>query len=115
EGPPVTDPLDAIRKTYEAGKTDEFMLPVVVTENGKPVAPMKDGDAVICFNYRSDRMRQIVRALIDPGFDGFDASRRPKVSVATLTCYDTTFEVQVAFAPTSMARILAEVLSTRGL
>jgi len=115
EGPPVTDPLDAIRKTYEAGKTDEFMLPVVVTENGKPVAPMKDGDAVICFNYRSDRMRQIVRALIDPSFDGFDVSRRPKVSVITLTSYDKTFDVPVAFAPTSMARILAEVLSSRGL
>jgi 2,3-bisphosphoglycerate-independent phosphoglycerate mutase len=115
EGPPVTDPLDAIRKTYEAGKTDEFMLPVVVTENGKSVAPMKDGDAVICFNYRSDRMRQIVRALIDPDFDGFDVSRRPKVSVVTLTCYDKTFDVPVAFEPTSMSRILAEVLSSRGL
>ncbi len=91
------------------------MLPVVATENGKPVAPMKDGDAVICFNYRSDRMRQIVRALIDPGFDGFDVSRRPKVSVVTLTCYDKTFDVPVAFEPTSMARILAEVLSSRGL
>jgi 2,3-bisphosphoglycerate-independent phosphoglycerate mutase len=115
EGPPVTDPLDAIRKTYEAGKTDEFMLPVVVTENGKPVAPMKDGDAVICFNYRSDRMRQIVRALIDPSFDGFDVSRRPKLLLVTLTCYDKTFDVPVAFEPTSMARILAEVLSSRGL
>jgi 2,3-bisphosphoglycerate-independent phosphoglycerate mutase len=115
EGPPVTDPLDAIRKTYEAGKTDEFMLPVVVTENGKPVAPMKDDDAVICFNYRSDRMRQIVRALIDPGFDGFDVSRRPKVLLVTLTCYDKTFDVPVAFEPTSMSRILAEVLSSRGL
>src|SRR6202521_1812314 len=115
EGTPVTDPLDAIRKAYESGKTDEFMLPVVVIENGKPVAPMKDGDAVICFNYRSDRMRQIVRALIDPTFDGFDVLRRPKVSVTTLTCYDKTFDVPVAFAPTSMARILAEVLSSRGL
>jgi 2,3-bisphosphoglycerate-independent phosphoglycerate mutase len=115
EGTPVTDPLDAIRKAYESGKTDEFMLPVVVTENGKPVAPMRDGDAVICFNYRSDRMRQIVRALIDPAFDGFDVSRRPKVSVTTLTNYDKTFNVPVAFAPTSMERILAEVLSSRGL
>jgi 2,3-bisphosphoglycerate-independent phosphoglycerate mutase len=115
EGTPVFDPLDAIRKAYESGKTDEFMLPVVVTENGKPVAPMTDGDAVICFNYRSDRMRQIVRALIDPSFDGFDVSRRPKVSVTTLTNYDKTFNVPVAFAPTSMARILAEVLSSRGL
>ncbi len=115
EGTPVTDPLNAIRNAYESGKTDEFMLPVVVTENGKPVAPMRDGDAVICFNYRSDRMRQIVRALIEPSFDGFDVSRRPKVSVTTLTNYDKTFHVPVAFHPTSMERILAEVLSSRGL
>jgi 2,3-bisphosphoglycerate-independent phosphoglycerate mutase len=115
EGTAVTDPLDAIRKAYESGKTDEFMLPVVVTENGKPVAPMRDGDAVICFNYRSDRMRQIVRALIDPQFDGFDVSRAPRVSVTTLTNYDKTFKVPIAFEPTSMARILAEVLSSRGL
>ena len=115
EGTPVTDPLEAIRQAYDAAKTDEFILPVVVTENGKSVAPMRDGDAVICFNYRSDRMRQIVRALIDPAFDGFDVSRRPKVSVTTLTNYDKTFPVPVAFDPTSMDRILAEVLSARGL
>jgi 2,3-bisphosphoglycerate-independent phosphoglycerate mutase len=115
EGTTVTDPLDAIRKAYESGKTDEFMLPVVVTENGKPIAPMKDGDSIICFNYRSDRMRQIVRALIDPSFDGFEITRRPKVLLTTLTNYDKTFDVPVAFAPTSMARILAEVLSSRGL
>jgi 2,3-bisphosphoglycerate-independent phosphoglycerate mutase len=115
EGTRVTDPLVAIRQAYSSDKTDEFILPVVVTENGKPVAPMRDGDAVICFNYRSDRMRQIVRALIDPEFDGFDVSRRPKVSVTTLTNYDKTFPVPVAFEPTSMSRILAEVLSSRGL
>src|SRR6202171_2513487 len=115
EGTAVTDPLEAIRQAYSSDKTDEFILPVVVTENGKPVAPMKDGDAVICFNYRSDRMRQIVRALIDPSFDGFKIRRRPKVSVTTLTNYDKTFNVPGAFAPTSMARILAEVLSSRGL
>ena len=63
---------------------------MVVAENGKPVAPMRDGDAVICFNYRSDRMRQIVRALIDPAFDGFDVAKRPKVTVTTLTNYDKT-------------------------
>ena len=115
EGTPVTDPLEAIRQAYNSGKTDEFMQPVVVTEKGKPVAPLKDGDAVICFNYRSDRMRQIVRALIDPDFKDFDVSRRPKVSVTTLTNYDKTFNVPVAFEPTSMKRILAEVVSSRGL
>lgn len=115
EGTSVTDPLEAIRQGYNADETDEFVLPVVVTEKGKSVAPMRDRDAVICFNYRSDRMRQIVRALIDPEFDGFDVSRRPKVSVTTLTNYDKTFDVPVAFEPTSMKRILAEVLSSRGL
>ena len=115
EGTPVIDPLEAIRQGYDSDKTDEFLLPVVVTENGKSVAPMRDGDAIICFNYRSDRMRQIVRALVDPEFDGFDVSRRPRVSVTTLTNYDKTFGVPVAFEPTSMKRILAEVLSSRGL
>ena len=129
QGTPATDPLEAIRQSYEAGKTDEFMLPVVILDSSRPVAPMRDGDAVICFNYRSDRMRQMVRALLDanrhgdddiPGnsseqIDGFDVDRRPNVSVTTLTNYDKTFPVPVAFEPTSMARILAEVLSSRGL
>ena len=115
EGATETDPLETIRKSYEAGKTDEFMLPVVIVEDGKPVAPMRDWDAVISFNYRSDRMRQIVRALIDVNFDGFEINDGPKVSVTTLTNYDKTFNVPVAFEPTSMVRILAEVLSGHGL
>ena len=114
EGTKVTDPLAAIRDAYGSGKTDEFILPVVVTEHEKPVARMEDGDSIICFNYRSDRMRQIVRAVTDPAFDGFVA-RRPKVSVTTLTNYDKTLKVAVAFEPTSMDRILAEVLSSSGL
>ena len=115
EGTQETDPLEAIRKAYEMEKTDEFMLPVVIAENGKPVARMMDGDAVIGFNYRSDRMRQIVRALIDPAFDGFDTKAGPMVMVTTLTNYDKTFPVPIAFEPTSMVRILAEVLSSHGL
>jgi 2,3-bisphosphoglycerate-independent phosphoglycerate mutase len=129
QGTPATDPLEAIRQSYEAGKTDEFMLPVVMLWFAKPVASMHDGDAVICFNYRSDRMRQMVRALLDanrhgdddlpgdsrPQIDGFDVDWRPKVSVTTLTNYDKTFPVSIAFEPTSMVRILAEVLSSHGL
>src|SRR5437763_9880764 len=115
EGTQETDPLEAIRKAYEMEKTDEFMLPVVIAENGKPVARMMDGDAVIGFNYRSDRMRQIVRALIDPAFDGFDTKAGPRVMVTTLTNYDKNFPVPIAFEPTSMVGILAEVLSSHGI
>ena len=114
-GPTVTDPVEAIRDAYHRGQTDEFIDPVVVQENGQPVAPMRDGDALICFNFRSDRMRQILRALTDPGFDGFDTGARPAVSVATMTSYDRTFSFPVGFAPFSMARIMAEVVSGAGL
>ena len=59
-------------------------------------------------------MRQIVRSLTVPGFDGFDVKDRPKLTVATMTVYDQTFDVPVAFPPQSMARIVGEVVSDAG-
>jgi 2,3-bisphosphoglycerate-independent phosphoglycerate mutase len=87
----------------------------IVDAAGEPVAPVRDGDAVICFNYRSDRMRQIVRALTVKGFDGFEVRDRPDVTVATMTVYDQTFGVPVAFPPQSMVNIVGEVVSGAGL
>ena len=113
-GPRFTSPLDAIRASYDADVTDEFILPVVIEENGAPAGPMQDGDSVIGVNYRADRMRQIVRTLIDPSFAEFDVSRRPRVLVATLTSYDRTFGLPVAFVPQSMANIMAETLEASG-
>ena len=115
-GPSGTDPLQVVTDAYGRDVTDEFVEPTVIVDgNGEPVAPMRDGDAVICFNYRSDRMRQIVRSLTVPGFDGFDVRDRPDVSVATMTLYDQTFTAPVAFPPQSMARIVGEVVSGAGL
>jgi len=112
-GPQVTDPVEAIAAAYERGETDEFIKPMVVAVDGKPAAPFRTGDALICFNFRSDRMRQIVRALSVQGFDGFPTSH-PPVPVATMTSYDQTFTLPVAFPPQSMARIVAEVLADQG-
>jgi len=118
-GPAATDPMQLVRGAYERGETDEFLTPTtMIGPDGTALAPMRDGDAVLCFNYRSDRMRQIVRSLAQPGFTGFDATPRPAVSVATMTLYDqefAAFGVQVAFAPQSMERIVGEVLSSAGL
>jgi 2,3-bisphosphoglycerate-independent phosphoglycerate mutase len=116
-GPATTDPVAALRDAYSRGETDEFLTPMTVVADGEPVAPLRDGDVVICFNYRSDRMRQIVRALTDnaPAFDGFDVSDRPRVSLATMTSYNEAYSFPVAFPPFSMARIVAEVVSERGL
>jgi 2,3-bisphosphoglycerate-independent phosphoglycerate mutase len=122
EPPRAADPLQVVREAYEREETDEFITPTAITgADGSPVAPMRDGDAVICFNYRSDRMRQIVRALAQPDFadiDSVEAAARPRVTVATMTQYDRTFGawgVRVAFAPQSMANIVGEVISGAGL
>jgi len=114
-GPNNTDPLAVISASYERNETDEFIIPTVITRDGAPVAPMRDGDSVICFNFRADRMRQIVRALTDASFDGFDVTGRPRLYVATMTSYDRTFTLPVAFPPQSMANIVGEVVSKAGM
>ena len=114
-GPSATDPVAFIREAYGRGETDEFIKPATIVKDGAPVAPMRDGDALICWNFRSDRMRQIVRAIGIAGFDGFDVSRRPKVHIATMTQYDATFGFPIAFEPFSMEKIVAEVLCDAGM
>ena len=114
-GPMVTDPIQAIRDAYARGETDEFIRPFVAGDDSGPIAPMRDGDELICFNFRSDRMRQIVRALVDTPFDGFPVEPRPEIRVTTMTVYDPRFGLPAAFPPQSMARIMADVLAERGM
>jgi 2,3-bisphosphoglycerate-independent phosphoglycerate mutase len=113
-GTPVEHPVIAVLAAYHRGETDEFIQPLVHVRNGAPVGTMRDGDGVFFFNYRSDRMRQIVAALAVPGFEAFDVRDRPKVSCVTMTQYDQTFAIPQAFPPFSLARILAEVLADKG-
>ena len=109
-GIPASSPITAIRQAYAAGETDEFVKPRVI-----PGAPLiKEGDGIFCFNYRADRMRQIVRALADPGFDAFDVRGRPAVRLVTMTRYDETLPFPAAFEPMVLSRIVAEVLADRG-
>lgn len=116
-GPSATDPLDVIRGSYDRGITDEFVEPQVIVRaaDGQPMAPIRDGDALVCFNFRADRMRQMVRALTAEGFDSFRVGLRPSVEVVTMTSYDRTFDVPVAFPPQSMANIVGEVVSQAGM
>jgi 2,3-bisphosphoglycerate-independent phosphoglycerate mutase len=114
-GPTATDPVAAIREAYDRGESDEFIKPIVIVRDRVPLAPMRGGDAVIFFNYRADRMRQIVRALTEPGFEGFHRWSRPPVHVVTMTMYDETFTLPVAFPPLVLSRIVAEVLSEHNM
>jgi 2,3-bisphosphoglycerate-independent phosphoglycerate mutase len=116
EGVPSSDPVEAVEKSYKAGVTDEFVVPVVLQdEGGLPRAPIRDGDAVFFFNFRADRARQIVRALFEPAFDGFARRAFPKVEIATMTEYADAFPLPVAFPPISLRNILADVFEEHGV
>ncbi len=107
---------EAIQAAYDRGETDEFVSPTVIgaTQDG-PAGTMADGDAVIVFNYRADRGRQIVRAFIEEDFDGFCRGTVPDVRVATMTPYDARFDVPCAFRPPEpMTCILGETISRAG-
>jgi 2,3-bisphosphoglycerate-independent phosphoglycerate mutase len=102
--------VTAVRQAYEAGETDEFVQPRVIADTRR----IGEGDGILCVNFRADRMRQIVRALAQPDFAGFDVSGRPAVDLVTMTQYDETFPFPSAFGPQVLSRIVAEVLAERG-
>jgi len=116
EGIQNSSASDAVRRSYEDGKTDEFMLPtVIIGRDGRPFGVMCEGDAAIFCNFRSNRAREITRALTDPSFDGFSRSAAPRLSqFVCLTTYDETFPLPVAFPPTRLTNILGKVVSDRG-
>src|SRR3989441_1049276 len=109
-GRPAPDPVAAIREAYEAGETDEFVKPRVIT--GAP--RIRSGDGVFVLNFRADRVRQICRALALDGFDAFDPGERPAIRLVTMTQYDETFPFPTAFGPAVLSQIVAQTLSERG-
>jgi 2,3-bisphosphoglycerate-independent phosphoglycerate mutase len=100
----------AVRAAYERDETDEFIKPTLVGEEGK----IRDGDAVLFFNFRPDRARQLTRALAEPGFDEFDRGDAPAIEFATLTEYQEDWDYPVAFTPDRPDVTLASTLADRG-
>jgi len=116
QGETTHDAMALLEIAYASGTSDEFLPPhVVLDAHNEPVSTMRDGDVVICANYRSDRVKQWLRALTQPGFSAFDTGVRPQVSVTTMTQYDADFPFPAAFAPQSMANLVGEVISNAGL
>jgi 2,3-bisphosphoglycerate-independent phosphoglycerate mutase len=106
----------AIRAAYSAGQTDEFVEPRVICREGVPVGRVQDNDGIIFFNFRADRAREITRAFIQPDFSAFERTEVPHLSeFVSLTEYDETFGLPVAFAPESYPKLLGEVVSEAGL
>ncbi len=115
-GPRDSDPLHAIEASYAADIGDEFMKPVVIEDAaGEPNGAIADGDAVLFFNFRADRARQLTRALTFADFDEFPRERLPAIDFASMTEYDATFNTPSAFPSLTLEGLFADVLAGQGL
>ncbi|MFM1972783.1 MAG: hypothetical protein RL185_1465 [Bacteroidota bacterium] len=110
-GSAANSALEAIQENYAKDTTDEFILPTVITENGQPIAKIQEGDAVICFNFRTDRCREITEVLTQKDFPEQDMHAL-QLHYTTMTKYDETFKnVHVVFENDNLENTLGEVLA----
>ncbi len=115
-GKPTTDILKAMQESYDEGVTDEFIKPIVCTnEQGEPLGTIREGDVVLCFNFRTDRLREITIALTQQDFPDQDMHTIP-LYYLTMTRYDDTFRgVHVVYDKQNVENTLGEVVSRAGL
>ncbi len=116
EGNKDTSAVNAIKKSYNDGVTDEFVVPTVITdENGNALGKISENDSVVFFNFRPDRAREITRTLVDPEFNGFTRCFF-KTNYVCMTQYDASMpNVDVAFKPQTLANTFGEYISQKGL
>ncbi|HEX9988713.1 MAG TPA: 2,3-bisphosphoglycerate-independent phosphoglycerate mutase [Chloroflexia bacterium] len=116
EGAHFADPLKVFQASYTAGVTDEFVVPSIVAAEGETPHTIRDGDAVIYFNFRSDRGRELTRAITDPTFAQFERGRQLEdLYFVTMTRYEAGLPVKVAYKAMEVRVPLARVLSDLGL
>lgn len=105
----ASSPEEALLLSKE---TDEFVKPVVIKNVD---GCLKDGDGVFMMNFRADRVRELVKVMIDDNFDGFERGSKPDLKLFTLTEYDKSFNLPVAYPPEDLVEIFGEVISNAGL
>jgi len=111
----VSDPVEAVSRSYAAGVTDEFILPNIVSFDGLPTAKIQDGDTIIGFNFRGDRMRQLYRALMEPDFAEFKHTRRHDLHFVTMATWGDEITAPRAFIAPKPKTCLSEVMSKHAL
>ena len=116
QGQTFSTATGAMAASYEQDVTDEFVEPAVIDPDGHGPVTVKDGDAVVFYNFRGDRPRELTRAFVDDGFEGFDRGRKLDLFYVCMTEYDKTIEAPVAFRkPPKMENIAGAYLSAQGL
>ncbi len=116
-GERTRDVLAAMEQHYAEGKTDEFLHPIIMTgADGEPVARIEEGDVVLCFNFRTDRPRQITRALTQEDFPAQDMHKIPDLRYLCLTLYDEKYTgVEALFTPDDLTKTMGQVVSEAGM
>jgi 2,3-bisphosphoglycerate-independent phosphoglycerate mutase len=114
QGRPETSPVDAVQAAYDRDETDEFIKPIIFGDDKQGI--IRDGDGVVFFNFRADRAKEITRAFTEKDFDAFERKTCPDLgSFTSMTQYDETFGLPVAFGPQQLTGILGQVLSKEGV
>lgn len=115
-GKKTTNIIDSIQESYDNGITDEFIKPIICTDNhGEPISKIKDGDSVICFNFRTDRCRQITKVLTQKEMPEFEMSTLD-LDYTTMTNYDDSFRnINVIYNKENIKNTLGEVISSNHL
>lgn len=116
EGEIADSSVEAMEQSYNANETDEFVKPTVIMEDGKPLATINENDAIIFFNFRPDRARELTQSFIDPTFGEFERKKGYfPVKYVSMTQYDETFEnLTIAYEPESLANTFGEYISKFG-
>ena len=106
----------ALELSYADDKGDEFIEPAIIAGDGEEPHLIRNNDAIIFFNFRADRAREITRAFTESEFSGFTVSERPELaSFVCMTSYDADFDLPVAFPPTPMGSLLGQLISDAGM
>ncbi|WKN30262.1 2,3-bisphosphoglycerate-independent phosphoglycerate mutase [Porifericola rhodea] len=114
EGKTSENAVQAVQASYDEDVTDEFIKPIVITENGSPVAKIEEGDVVLSFNFRTDRARQITLALTQQDFPEQDM-KKMDLNYITMTEYDETFKgVDILFDNRPIDKVMGQVLAENG-
>ena len=114
KGNKSSDPIKSIEESYANGTTDEFIEPIVITENDRPITTIKENDVIIFFNFRTDRGRQLTNVLTQQKFEEFEMGPLPLYYV-TLTNYDDSFDgVRVIYNKENVKDTLGELLEQHG-
>jgi 2,3-bisphosphoglycerate-independent phosphoglycerate mutase len=108
------NPLSYLEKSYKEGITDEFIVPTLISNENDSLGIIREHDGIVCFNFREERMQELLEPFINPQFDKFPVKTFQQLKITTFTQYRKDFSLPVAFPPQEISTSLSQILSKSG-